>query len=230
MRESKDMKSMKKESVKVIIVDDHPISREGLKAILSSEKNIEIIGEASSGEEAVKLVGEKKPDVVLMDIRLPKMSGIEATRAIKNENPNVSIIVLTMYDFEMYIVEAIRAGADGYLVKDASRALLLQAIWVIVNGGSFVRRDLLKKALRASPGKVMSIKGNSDGIMMERFTEREMEVLHLLTKGRGNKAIQEIMKLANVTVKKHVQNIIGKLGVSDRIEAAIKAVRMGMVE
>jgi DNA-binding NarL/FixJ family response regulator len=226
----REMIDVKKEIVKIIIVDDHPTIREGLKAILSSEKNIEIIGEASSGEEAVELVREKQPDIVLMDIRLPKMSGIETTRAIKNENPNVSVIILSMYDFEMYTVEAIRAGADGYLVKDASRALLLQAIWVIANGGSFVRRDLLQKALKASPGKIMSIGVTSDSIIMERFTEREMEVLHLLTKGTGNKAIREKLKLANVTVKKHVQNIMGKLGVSDRIEAAIKAVRLGMVE
>lgn len=230
MKKVKSIISADKGIIKVLIVDDHPITREGLKAILGSKKDIRVIGEASSGEEAVRMVAEAKPDVVLMDIRLPKMSGIEATRTIKNENPNVSVIILTMYDFEMYIVESIRAGADGYLVKDASQAVLMQAILVVANGDSFVRRDLLKKAFRVPAGKSMGIGVDTGSFAMERLTGREMEVLHLLTKGSGNKAIREKLNLANVTVKKHVQNIIGKLGVSDRTEAAIKAVRLGMVE
>ncbi|MFQ5875342.1 MAG: response regulator transcription factor, partial [Dehalococcoidia bacterium] len=133
--------------IQVLVVDDHPVVREGLRAMLRSEPGIEVVGEASSGEEAVELCRQLKPDVVLVDIRMPGMSGIEVTQRIKSVQPSSAVIVLTMYDSEMYVVEAIRAGAAGYLVKDSSRELLSHAINSVVDGGNIVRSGLLIQAI-----------------------------------------------------------------------------------
>ena len=215
----------------VVVVDDHPVVREGLRAMLDSDPGIEVIGEASSGEEAIEMATQLQPDVVLTDIRMPGMSGIEVTQRIKASLPGTAVIVLTMYDSEMYVVEALRAGAAGYLVKDSSRELLCHAINAVIDGGTMVRSGLLRQAIQGllripqpeeEPGE--------DRGVIERFTPRELDVLRLVAQGHANREIARELSLAEVTIKKHVQNIIGKLGASDRTHAAIVAVRMGLVE
>ena len=219
-----------KPAIKVLLVDDHTVVRDGVRTMLSSEPDFVVVGEASSGEEAVQRVHELEPHVVLMDIGMPRMSGIEAARRIKSARPTTSVIMLTMYDSDTYMVEAIRAGAAGYLTKDVSRDLLCHAVRSVVDGGTMVRSDLLKRAmealLRAPAGK----QEDSITSLVEHLTPRELDVLKLLAQGHGNKEICRELHLAEITVKKHVQSIIQKLGVSDRTHAAIRAVKLGLVE
>lgn len=216
----------------ILVVDDHPVVRDGIQAMLSGEPGIEVVGAAGNAEEALAKVAELKPDVVLMDIRMPGINGIEATHRIKSGHPGVAVIVLTMYDSEMYVVEALRAGAAGYLVKDASKELLCNTIKAVVSGGTMVRSGLLSQALRGGPSRFAADPGagKHDPAMVERLTARELEVLRLVAQGRDNREICTDLILAEVTVKKHVQSIMAKLGVSDRTNAAIKAMRMGLVE
>ncbi|MBI2919097.1 MAG: response regulator transcription factor [Chloroflexi bacterium] len=217
-----------KGNVKVLLVDDHPVVREGLRNMLASEPGIEVVGEVASGEEAIEKSNALSPNVVLMDIRMPGMNGIEATQQIKKNHPSICIIMLTMYDSEMYIVEAVRSGAAGYLTKDASRDLLCHAVKAAMDGGVMLRSALLVRAiqgimpLRQEPGDTEASSA------LSRLTPREMEVLRLLAQGQGNKEICASLNLAEVTVKKHVQSIMGKLGCSDRTHAAILGVRLGL--
>lgn len=219
--------------VHVLLADDHPVVRAGLRTMLESDPKIEVVGEVGSGEEAVESVALLEPQVVLMDIRMPGMNGMEATRRIKSARPAIGVIVLTMYDCEMYVVEAIRAGAAGYLVKDSSRELLCHAIHAVADGGTMVRSTLLRRAIHGLlhvPEAPMGDANGSAPTGIERFTSRELDVVRLMAQGFPNKRIAHELSLAEVTVKKHVQSIIGKLGVSDRTHAAIMAVRLGLAE
>lgn len=217
--------------IRVLLVDDHTVVREGVRTMLFGEPGIVVVGEASNGEEAIQLVQGLAPHVVLMDIRMPGMSGTEAARRIKSASPTTSVIMLTMYDSDMYVVEAIQAGAAGYLTKDVSRELLCHAVRSVVDGGTMVRSGLLKRAmdalLRSSAGDK---KAGADVSLVERLTPREMDVLKLVARGCGNKEICEELELAEITVKKYIQTVIQKLGVSDRTHAAIQAMRLGLVE
>lgn len=219
-----------KDKIKILLVDDHTVVREGLRTMLSGEPDIEVVAEAATGEEALQKVEELKPQVVLMDIRMPGMSGTEATRLIKREWPATSVIMVTMYDSEMYVVEAIRTGAAGYLTKDASRELLCHSVRTVVDGGNIVRSGLLRQALQ---GLLRASHAPAEGVepsATARLTAREVDVLRLVAQGHTNKAISADLNLAEITVKKHVQNVIGKLGVSDRTHAAIAGVRLGIAE
>ena len=216
--------------VRVLLVDDHPVVREGLRGMLASDPDIQVVGEASSGQEALERAVQLEPDVVLTDIRMPGMSGIEVTRRIKMAHPGIAVIVLTMYDSRMHVVEAIGAGAAGYLVKDSSRELLNHAIRAVVDGGTMVRSDLLRLAVQGlSRGARQHQDERADFPMTERFTARELEVLELVARGWANREIARELSVAEVTVKKHVQSIMAKLGVSDRTNAALAAVRLGLV-
>jgi len=217
-----------RDSIRVLLVDDHTVVREGLRSMLASDQGIAVVGEAASGEEGIEKVEELSPDVVLMDIRMPGISGIEATKEIKEKAPITSVIMLTMYDSEMYVIEAIRAGAAGYLTKDSSRELLCHAVRAVLDGGTLVRSGLLRQAMLGLV--TMPRDKSSDGgeSLLDNFTPRELNVLRLLSLGHGNKAIGAELDLAEVTIKKHVQSIIGKLGVSDRIHAAVVGARLGL--
>lgn len=216
------------EKIAVLLVDDHPVVRDGLRAMLQGEPDIEVIGEASTGEEAVLKVDELRPRVVLMDIRLPGISGTEAIRQVKQAHPTIAVIVVTMYDSDMYVVEAIRAGAAGYLTKDASRELLCHSVRAVLDGGTMVRNDLLRHAIEGLFQSPRDSGHPGDSSLMGRLTTRELDVFRLLAQGSGNKAISAQLNLAEITVKKHVQSLIGKLGVSDRTSAAIVGVKLGL--
>lgn len=199
--------------------------------MLREEPDMEVVGEASTGEEALLKVDELDPQVVLMDVRLPGINGIEATRQVKRARPTTSVIVVTMYDSETYMVEAIRAGAAGYLTKDTSRELICHSVRAVVDGGTMVRSELLRHAVEGllkMPDK--GVAGDGEPLMAGRLTSRELEVLRLVTRGLGNKAVGNELHLAEVTVKKYVQSLIGKLGASDRTQAAIMGIRLELVE
>jgi len=219
-----------KRTINVLLVDDHTVVREGICSMLSGERDIVMVGEASSGDEAVRKTNDLEPHVVLMDIRMPGMSGIEATRRIKSANPMVPVIILTMYDSDMYVIEAIQAGASGYLTKDVSRELLCHAIRSVVDGGTMVRRGLLERAMDALVRAPADGRDHTAVSLVAQLTPREREVLDLLAHGCGNREICRELHLAEITVKKHVQNVVQKLGVSDRTRAAVLAVRLGLAE
>ena len=216
--------------ITVLLVDDHPMVREGIRTMLANEDDIEVLGEASTGEEALTKVDEFQPQVVLMDVRLPGMSGTDATRAIKKAHPTTSVIVVTMYDNEMYVIEALRAGAAGYLTKDASRELLCHSVRAVVGGGTMVRSGLLRHAIEGLMRSPRDSRDDGDTSPVGHLSPRELEVLSLLAQGQGNRAICAELNLAEVTVKKYVQSVIGKLGVSDRTQAAIVGVRLGLAQ
>ena len=220
-----------KKVMQVLVVDDHTVVREGLRTMLTSDPEIKVIGEAGTGEEAIDKTIQLKPDVVLTDIRMPGMSGIEITQRIKSVRPSTAVIILTVYDNETYLLEALRAGAVGYLAKDTPRELLCQAVKIVVEGGTTIRSSLLRQAIQRllrTPRQPVEETANSG--LKERFTVRELDVLRLVANGYTNREIAKTLNLAEVTVKKYVQTIIGKLGVSDRTNAAIFAVQMGVAE
>ncbi|MBI3927352.1 MAG: response regulator transcription factor [Armatimonadetes bacterium] len=209
---------------RVLLVDDHPLVRQGIRAVLEGEPDIEVVGEASTGEEALRMTGSLSPEIVVMDIQMPGMDGIEATREVKRIRPECAVIMLTVNDEEMFLVESVQAGASAYVLKEASGDMLVQSIRALVRGGTLIPTDLLRKAL-----STVQVQPRRPVERVE-FTSREMEILNLLTQGYGNKEMAGMLHLAHVTVKKHVHRIIAKLGVSDRTQAALKACRMGLVE
>ncbi len=212
--------------IRILLADDHPVVRRGLRAMLEDTEDIEVVGEATGGLDAVQQVDRLEPSVVLMDVSFGDLDGIEATRQITRAHPNTSIIMLTVHDSEAYLVEAVRAGAAGYLTKDCSPELLQHAVRSIAGGGTLVRGDLLRRAV---DGLVHHSGDRANGAALAaRLTKRELEILRLVAQGHNNRTICRELFLAEVTVKKHVQNIIGKLGVSDRTQAAIIGVRLAL--
>jgi len=218
--------------IRVLIVDDHPVVREGLHAMLSTDRNIEVVGEACDGAEALAIVEEKEPDVVLMDIRMPNLDGVQATRRIKSQSPSTAVIVLTMYDTDAYVVDAMRAGASGYLLKDASRALMLDTIRAVNSGATLIKTSLLSDAIsslvQSQKGRQETAASSTEGV--DQLTPREREVLKLAAVGYSNKDIAKELSITQDTVKKHIQSILGKLHASSRIHAAIQATRAGIIK
>jgi two-component system NarL family response regulator len=219
------------DKIKVVLVDDHPVVREGLRIMLSTVPDIEVVAEAGDGVEALEKVKEHQPHVVLMDLRMPKLDGVEAIRRIKSQLPSTLVIVLTVYDDDAYIVDAVRAGASGYLLKDASKDLIVHTIRAVTSGGMIVKTSLLREAILSlsdAAGEQLKGKKVKGTTVLEELTTREQDVLRLLIQGRSNKEIGQALFISEDTVKKHVQTILLKLGVSDRTQAAVKAIREGL--
>lgn len=210
--------------IRVLLADDHLLVRQGLCTMLQDSPGIEVIGQATNGCEAVQQADAFEPDIVLMDIRMPDMDGLEATRQIIEGHPNTAVVMLTIHDSEAFVIESLHAGAAGYVTKDCSRELLDHAIHAAVEGGALVEAGLLRRAVDGllHPGGNRAISAS----LGARLTERELEVLRLLAQGHDNRTICSELFLAEVTVKKHVHNIISKLEVSDRTQAAILGVRL----
>jgi len=209
--------------MKILIADDHPVVREGLVTMLSRENDIEVVGEAQNGKVAIEKARELKPDIVLMDLRMPEVDGIEAIRRIKSENPQVKFIVLTTYDNDEYIFKGIEAGARAYLLKDAPRAELFKAIRAVSRGESLIEPAIAGKVLDCFAE--LSRQTQSP----EALSERELEVLTLIAKGTSNKLIATNLNIGESTVKTHIQSIFHKLNVSDRTEAVTEAIKKGIV-
>lgn len=205
--------------IRVLVVDDHPVVRHGLTAIMRYEPDMEIVGEAADGQEAVQLILEQRPDVVLLDLRLPHLSGIEVMRAVRPEAPTVRFLVLTTYDTDSYIAPALAAGAQGYLLKDASPDELARGVRAVVQGGAALEPGVAARLL----GRI------ADGESVEALSARELEVLRLLVAGASNKAIAQQLVLSENTVKSHLSHIFGKLAVQSRAEAVAVALQRGLV-
>ncbi len=214
--------------IRVLLVDDQSLFREGLRTLFSVYPDLEVVGEAANGLEAVQQFKSLQPSVILMDLRMPGLGGVEATRRILALASEAKVIVLTTFDDDEEVFEALRAGAAGYLLKDAPSEKLVEAIRVAARGGSFLQPSIASKVLaefnRLSQGGV-----KANAALLEPLSEREREVLKFLAHGMSNKEIAAALNLAEGTVKNHMSNVLGKLGVSDRTQAALKARELGLL-
>jgi len=216
------------EPLRVLLVDDHILFRKGVQAVLAARSDIEVVGEAGDGLEAVALARETMPDVILMDVTMPGCDGLEATRRIKRELPYVQVFMLTVSDNDEDLFEAIKSGAQGYLVKDLKGQQLFDALEGVARGEAAFSGMIAAKILREfrEPGR-----DTDDGLeTTEPLTEREREVLQLVVEGKSNQEIARSLVLSESTVKNHLRNILGKLHLRNRIQAAVYAVRQGLVE
>ncbi len=210
-------------SIKVLIADDHHVVRRGLLFFLKTQKEIEIVGEATNGKEAVELVEQLKPDVVLMDLVMPEMDGIEATKVIKEKHPDIHILILTSFSDQDHVIPAIQAGATGYQLKDIEPDELVKSIKAVYNGDSQLHPKVTTHVM------THLIKGDKkESNLLDELTRRELEVLAEIAKGKSNKEIASSLVITEKTVKTHVSNILSKLELADRTQAALYAVKHGI--
>jgi DNA-binding NarL/FixJ family response regulator len=212
-------------SIRLLLVDDQALFREGLKTLLSVHPDLEIAGEAENGQAAIEAARRLSPDVILMDLRMPVMDGAAATRAITQEGLPCKVIMLTTFDDDETIFEGLRAGALGYLLKDVASEALVEAIRAAARGESFLQPSVAAKVV----AEFTRLAPPQKGSLAEPLSEREVEILGLLASGASNKEIAARLHIAEGTVKNHVTSILGKLGVRDRTQAAIKAKEQGII-
>jgi two-component system, NarL family, response regulator LiaR len=232
---------------RLLIADDHALAREGMRSMLANEPDLQIVGEAKDGEEALKLCRRFRPELILMDVRMPKMDGLEATRAIKEVSPQTAILMVSTYESQEYLVEAIKAGAAGYVLKEATKGQLLSTLRGVLDGETPLNEELAMRVLRkfveqpplnegyadVPPTTTSSTSGRpieerAGPSPLEVLSPRELAVLRLIARGRTNRQIAYDLLVSVSTVKKHVHQIITKLGVSDRTQAAISAIHFDL--
>lgn len=211
--------------INVLVVDDHVVVREGIKMVLTTDPELKVVGEASSGEEAVDRVKELKPHVVVMDIAMPGLSGFEATRLIREQNPDVKVLALTVHDSEAYVFQMLQAGAVGYVLKRASAADVIQAVKAAHRGEAILHPSVAKMLITDYLTRVE--KGEEGSY--DTLSDREREILKLIAEGRTNKEIAQMLFLAVKTVQAHRANLMRKLGMHDRTELVKYAIRKGIV-
>jgi two-component system, NarL family, response regulator DegU len=219
----------------VIIIDDHKLFREGIKRILDFEENLEVIAEGANGEEAIELVQQHQADIILMDINMPRINGIEATQKLIERYPDLKIIILSIHDDENYVTRVLNMGARGYLLKEMDADTLIEALKVVAAGGAYlhpkIADNLIKEFRRLSVNEDLYKKQE---IEIQRplhlLTRRECEVLQMLADGKSNRAIGEALYISEKTVKNHVSNILQKMSVNDRTHAVVVAIKKGWVE
>ncbi|HMR99106.1 MAG TPA: response regulator transcription factor [Anaerolineales bacterium] len=210
--------------MKILLCDDQAVIRDGLEMLLTLEKDMLVVGSASDGAEAVELAAQKQPDLILMDLKMPGVNGIEATRDIHARFPRIKILVLTTYDDDEWVFDAIRAGASGYLLKDTPRQKIIEAIRGTMAGKSFLDPAVAGKLMN----QIASNQKQPASILAEKLTDRELDVLRLIAKGFNNSDIAGQLHLSEGTVRNHVSAILEKLGVSDRTQAAVIAIQHGL--
>ena len=226
------------EQARLVIADDHDLVRNGIQRMLAGEPDLEVVGEATNGREAVTLCRRLRPEVVLMDVRMPEMDGLEATRKIKEEQPTTSVLVVTTHENPDYLLKALKAGAAGYILKDAPKRQLINAIRRVLNEEWPINQELAAQLIRSfaeerpieqEKEEASPKPERSRTAPLETLTPRELEVLGLLAQGQSNPEIARNLVVSRGTVKVHVQHIISKLGVSDRTQAVVRALEMGLV-
>jgi DNA-binding NarL/FixJ family response regulator len=205
--------------IRILLAEDHKIVREGTRQLLEQTADFRVIGEAGDGEEAVELAGALRPDVVVLDVRMPKMSGIECTKAIKAQQPNIRILILSAHDDDRYVFPLLEAGANGYLLKTSSAAELAQAIRTVHAGETALAPRIASKMV----GWLSRRQLYRSAEMQEGLTEREVEILQVVAQGKSNKEVGELLHISPHTVQVHLRNIYGKLGVNSRTEAVAYA-------
>ncbi len=212
--------------IRIIICDDQEVVCQGLNAILGTADNLEVVGIGNNGMEALDLIAEKNPDVVLLDLKMPVLNGIHATKAIKKKYQNTKVLILTTYDADAWLFDAIRNGADGYLLKDTSREALIRAIEEVHEGKTPLDSKVAGKLFQQLSKQALP----GDTTLAQDLTEREIEVLKLVSHGLGNADIAQTLFLAEGTVRNYVSSILKKLDVDDRTQAAVLALRYGLAD
>jgi len=215
-----------KTKTRILIADDHPLLREALCQVFSNQKDMEVVGQADNGEEAINLTSQLKPDILVMDIMMPKYDGLEASRQIKKIAPNTAILILTAYDEDDYVLGLLEAGATGYLMKSARGKDLVEAVRAIMAGESVLHPAIIEKLLKQAMAKPAE---GLDRKTKDILSDREMEMLKLLATGMSNKEIAENLCLSLRTVKAHMSNIFTKMNVASRSEALVEALRTGLL-
>jgi DNA-binding NarL/FixJ family response regulator len=211
--------------IRVVLADDHAVVRKGIREFLEEEGDIVVVAEAADGDHAVALVAEHEPDVVVLDIQMPGVSGIEAGRRIKTDHPEVRVLILTAYDDEPYIFALLKAGANGYILKTADSAQLIQAVRAVHRGESPLDPAVMQTVVQqVAAGRPVGARGT-----VETLTDREIEILRLVAQGLTNRAIGLALGISDRTVQGHLANIYGKLNVSSRTEAVTKALKQGWI-
>jgi DNA-binding NarL/FixJ family response regulator len=225
--------------IRVLLVDDQNLVRQGIRLLLEIEPDIQVIGQAANGREALQQVEALLPDVVLMDVRMPEMDGVAATRQLSARFPEIGVIILTTFEDDEIVFDGLKAGARGYLLKDISSEEMAEAVRKVAAGGALIQPSITRKVLAefsrlasASDGAAQtpsSPAGAPGKALLEPLTEREQEVLHALAKGLSNREIAEQLVITEGTVKNHVSNLIAKLEVRDRTQAVLKAQELGLI-
>jgi DNA-binding NarL/FixJ family response regulator len=216
-------------SIRVLLADDQALFREGLDTLLSIHKDIQVIGQASNGQEAIDLALKLRPDVILMDMQMPLLNGISATRRLKQSLPGCRVIVLTTFDDKETIFDALRAGAVGYLLKDVGSAQLAESIRRTARGDSILDPSVAAKVVAEFSRVSSLVTATGSDVLPEPLSEREVELLRLIASGCNNKEIAESLFITEGTVKNHITHILGKLSVRDRTQAALKAKELGLI-
>ena len=214
--------------IRILLVDDQRLMREGLRILLEMEEDLEVAGEAADGEAVLDAYAELQPDVVLMDVQMPGMDGVEATWRLRERWPDAKVVILTTFDDDEYVFEGLRAGALGYLLKDVSGSELAAAARTVAAGGALIQPSVARKVV-AEFARMAPPARSVDAGLVEPLTEREVDILRLVAAGRTNRQIAQRLSLAEGTVKNYVTNILGKLGARDRTRAAIRARELGLV-
>lgn len=216
-------------NIRVLLVDDQTLFREGLETLLSVHKDIQVVGGASDGQEALEVATKVQPDVILMDVRMPVLDGVRATRRLKEILPQCRVIVLTTFDDDEYVFDALRAGAVGYLLKDVASAQLVEAIRAAARGESILEPSVAAKVIAEFTRVSSMLPTTQKEQLVEPLSEREREILGLIARGDSNKEIANQLFITEGTVKNHVTHILGKLGVRDRTQAALRARELGLL-
>ncbi|SFD97025.1 two component transcriptional regulator, LuxR family [Lentibacillus persicus] len=227
---------MNEKRTKIILIDDHKLFREGVKRILDFESSFEVVAEGDDGNVASQLVRKHNPDVVLMDINMPKLNGVQATADLVQKFPNTNVIILSIHDDESYVTHALKTGAQGYLLKEMDSDALIEAIKVVREGGSYlhprITHNLVQEYRRLARENAATAAENAIEYHkpLHLLTRRECEVLQLLADGKSNRGVAERLYISEKTVKNHVSNILQKMNVNDRTQAVVSAIRKGWVE
>ncbi len=214
--------------IRIVVVDDQTLVRQGIQTLLDLEADLTVVGAAANGQQALELIEQTQPDVVLMDVRMPVMDGVAATREISRRWPQIGVIILTTFDDDEYVIEGLKAGARGYMLKDADSSEIVAAVRIVARGEALIQPSITRKVL-AEFARLAGARTSTSTPLVEPLTEREMDVLRGIAAGHSNREIADQLCISEGTVKNHVSNLLAKLDARDRTQAIIRARALGLI-